>query len=77
MSKKGVIDFNIKWIVIIVILVIIISIIATVVVYKTVVKPKTEQVGDTSSGTLNINVRDDLSESSGKLSINVVGNESS
>ena len=75
MSKKGVTDFSIKWIVIIAILVIVLSIIATVLIYKVIVKPKTEGSRDTSSGTLNIMVRDDISESEGKLKINVVGNE--
>lgn len=73
--KKGAQDFSIKWIVIIAILVIVFSIIATVLIYKAVVKPKTEESRDTSSGTLNIMVRDGVGESSGTLNVNVVGNE--
>ncbi len=75
MIKKGVWNINwIKWIIILIILVIIVSIIITVIVYKTVLKSK--EAEDKTSGTLNINVRSDMSESQGTLNINVVGNES-
>ncbi len=78
MEKKGVLNLSIRWILIIILIVIAISIIATVVIYKVFVK--TPQInsgaGTGTTGTLSINVRDDVTESDGKLNINVVGNES-